>query len=149
MLTEQKTALRAWLGKSWQEKFPAAFTALVILLSCAGLFLDISLKDGHFWFQRSGALLTLAGVELQYAKLLTVWRMQLGAILDRESVQSRLASGKGVGLLETAREAEDARNLAQSLYNIITGKSAADIWAVALIVVGTLIWGFADLPFKA
>jgi hypothetical protein len=131
------------------EKFPVQFTILMIVLSIAALIADFVLKDNTYWFQRSGAFLTLAGVELQYAKLLSIWRMQLTPVLSRDSVQARIASGKGVSLLETAQESEEAKNLAQSLYNIVTGKNVSDIWAVSLIIAGTIIWAFADLPFKA
>ena len=141
--------LKEWKARPEAEKFPAKFTALMIVFSVAALVADILLKDGTYWFQRSGALLTLAGIELQYAKLLSVWRLQLTPVLTRESVQARIASGKGVSSLDTAREAEEAKNLAQSLYNIVTGKSANDTWAVSLIIAGTIIWAFADLPFKA
>lgn len=148
MLRRFKAWASDFAGRPQGEKFPVYFTVVVVALSVAGLTLDIWLRDQNFWFQRSGALLTLAGIQLQYAKIASLWRLQLKNELGQETVAHKLASGKGVGLKETAENEERTRRLAQRLYGIVTGRDSRDVWAVALIIVGTIVWGFCDLPFK-
>ena len=60
----------AWKDWSRQYKFATVFITAIVVLAIVGLAWDLCGKDGYFWFQRSGALLCLAGLEAQYVKLL-------------------------------------------------------------------------------
>lgn len=130
------------------RKFSLFFLATVFVLTLASLIGDFLLPEKHYWFQRSGALIVLAGVELQYAKLVDLWNRALEGEMTVEPVESRIASGQGVSLLSTARESETTRKLAVRLHTLVTEKSPKDILAVACIIVGTIVWAYGDLPFK-
>ncbi|TOD57574.1 hypothetical protein CGI23_25240 [Vibrio parahaemolyticus] len=86
-------------------------TVIVIILSSISLYSDISVEDGYFWFQRSGALMGAAGIYIGFHE--GNWKIA-------------------------------ARN--DNLY------INTEIWyqwlALALGVLGTLIWAYGDLPFK-
>ena len=61
----------SWKSMSQHHKFAAVFIPVVCLLSFTGLGLDLCFADhSYWWFQRSGALITLAGIEAQYVKIL-------------------------------------------------------------------------------
>ena len=128
--------------------FSDLFAVFMVALSLGSLYLDWSLKDGYYWFQRSGALLVLAGVELQYAKLKSMWKDELGKELAIPSVMQRIASGQGVSMLQEAETAEVTRGLTVRLHRLITEKSPKDVLAVVFLIVGTIVWGFGDLPFR-
>ncbi|WP_057972903.1 hypothetical protein [Lysobacter antibioticus] len=130
------------------ERFSAFFAIFMVMLSLVGLWLDITLKDGFYWFQRTGALLVLAGVELQYAKLTSLWKNELGDELNAPTVRERLSSGQGISMLQEAQAAEATRGLAVRLHRIVTDKSMKDVAAVISLIIGTIIWAFGDLPFR-
>ena len=145
--------MKAWIIRlayiPQNERFSVFFASFMVLLAGIGLYLDWTLKDGFYWFQRTGALLVLAGVELQYAKLTSMWRSELDRELSVPTVQERISSGQGVSMLQEAKNSEATRGLAIRLHRLVTEKSAKDVWAVAFVIGGTIIWGFGDLPFRA
>ena len=130
------------------ERFSVSFAAFMVVLTGVGLFIDWTYKDGFYWFQRAGALLVLAGVELQYAKLTSLWKSELDKELAVPSVQERLERGRGISMLQEAANSERTRGLAMRLHRLVTEKSGKDVWAVVFIIVGTIIWAFGDLPFR-
>lgn len=145
--------MRAWILRlayvPQNEAFSVFFASFMVLLAVVGLVLDFSLEEDFYWFQRTGALLVLAGVELQYAKLTSMWKSELDSSLSVPTVQERIDSGQGVSMLEEAKTSEATRKLAMLLHRMVTEKSAKDVWAVAFVIVGTIVWGFGDLPFRA
>lgn len=130
------------------ERFSVIYTSLMVFLSGASLYVDFAAPNDVYWFQRSGALIVLAGVNLQYAKLVALWKKALERETAVEPVESRVASGQGISLLQTAKESETTRAFAIRIHDIVTEKSAKDGIAVFLIVFGTAMWGYGDLPFK-
>jgi hypothetical protein len=129
-------------------RFSGFFALFMVALALGGLYLDWSLKDDFYWFQRSGALLVLAGVELQYAKLKSMWKEGLEEALAIPSVAQRIASGQGVSLRQEAETADATRRLLVRLHMLVTEKSLKDVLAVVFLIVGTVVWGFGDLPFR-
>lgn len=144
--------MKAWIMRlayvPQSERFSVFFASLVVLLAVVGLYIDVTLEDGFFWFQRTGALLVLAGVELQYAKLTSMWKSELDGALSVPTVQERIKTGQGVSMLDEAKTSEATRRLAIRLHRMVTEKSAKDVLAVAFVITGTIIWGFGDLPFR-
>ena len=130
------------------ERFSVSFAAFMVVLTGVGLYIDWIYKDGFYWFQRAGALLVLAGVELQYAKLTSLWKSELDNELAVPSVQERIRSGQGISTLQEAAASERTRGLAIRLHRLVTEKSGKDVWAVVFIIVGTIVWAFGDLPFR-
>lgn len=92
--------------------------------------------------------MVLAGVELQYSRLAMLWQSAVNREKEIESVQSRIDSGKGIDMKELAEESEKTRAFALRIFDTITTKSIGEIVAISLIIGGTLIWGYGDLPFK-
>lgn len=131
------------------ERFSFTFATLMVILAFVCVYVDLTYKNDLYWFQRAGALLVLAGVELQYAKLASLWRNELDEELAVPSVQDRIKSGQGISMLQEATNSERTRGLAIRLHRLVTEKSGKeDVWAVVFIVAGTLIWAFGDLPFR-
>jgi hypothetical protein len=131
------------------ERFSVVFVILVACLALASLIADWVTHDTYYMFQRSGALLVLGGVELQYAKLTSTWKKQLDAEISKQpSVEQRISSGQGISMRDEAKSAERVRNLAVLLYELVAKKNAKDVWAVVCIIVGTIIWAYGDIPFR-
>lgn len=130
------------------ERFSVVFTSLMVLLSAVSLYVDFVSPNDTYWFQRSGALIVLAGVNLQYAKLITLWKKALEKEMTIEPVESRVASGQEIGMFQMAKESELTRAFSIRIHDIVTEKSMKDVIAVPLIVFGTAMWGYGDLPFK-
>jgi hypothetical protein len=130
------------------EKFSIIFTTCMILAGIISFTIDLLLKNELYWFQRSGALLVLAGVELQYSRLTMLWQSAVNREREIEPVQSRIDSGKGIGMKELAEESEKTRAFALRIFDAVTTKSKKEIIAISLIISGTFIWGYGDLPFK-
>lgn len=131
------------------EKFSVFFTCLMLAIALLALYVDFTSPNDKHWFQRSGALIALAGVELQYARLVSTWQKAWQREMAIEPVESRLASGQGVSMLAMAKESVQTRDFAIRIHNIITEKSRKDVVAVALIVAGTIVWAYGDIPFRA
>jgi hypothetical protein len=130
------------------EKFSIIFTTSMILAGIISFTVDHLFKNELYWFQRSGALLVLAGVELQYSRLTMLWQSAVNREREIEPVQSRIDSGKGIGMKELAEESEKTRAFALRIFDTVTTKSKKEIIAISLIIIGTFIWGYGDLPFK-
>lgn len=130
------------------ERFSVAFTSLMVLLSGVSLYVDFASPNDMYWFQRSGALIVLAGVNLQYAKLITLWKKALEREMAIEPVESKIASGNGISMLTMAKESEQTRAFAIQIYDVVTEKSMKDVIAVLLIVFGTVMWAYGDSPFR-
>ena len=64
-------ALKDWSMKITTVRFAAAFICSTVLFGVIGLIWDLGVQDGYYWFQRSGALLSLAGLEAQHVKLMS------------------------------------------------------------------------------
>jgi len=112
------------------------------------LYLDSIDNNESFWFQRSGALIVLAGVELQYSKLVNLWKKAFDQEMSLESVESKIGSGQGISMLEMAKDSVKTRDFTIRIHTVITEKSKKDTIAVLLMVIGTVVWAYGDLPFK-
>ena len=130
------------------ERFSVVFTGLMVVLSAISLYVDLSAPNDAYWFQRSGALIVLAGANLQYAKLVGLWKKAFEREMALEPVESRIASGKGLGILEMAKDSVQTRDFSIRIYETVTEKSMKDVIAVFFIVFATVIWGYGDIPFK-
>lgn len=130
------------------EKFSIIFTATMILAGTISFAVDLLLENDLYWFQRSGALLVLAGVELQYSRLTILWQSAVNREREIEPVQYRIDSGKGINMKELAEESEKTRAFALRIFDAVTTKSTKEIIAITLIISGTFIWGYGDLPFR-
>jgi hypothetical protein len=120
----------------------------MVAMSLASGYIDFSLSNDVFWFQRSGALIVLAGANLQYSKLVSLWRMALEREMAIEHVESQISSGQGISMLAMAKESVQTRDFAIRIHDVVTEKSMKDVIAIFLIVLGTVVWGYGDLPFK-
>ena len=135
------------MGKTAAEgdKHARNFCWLMVALAVVSMAVDLWENDQTYLFARAGALLTIAGVNLQYVKLIQLWDTTLKGQITRPPVEERIASGSGVELGDAARQAEEAQNLARSLHGLVTEKSLKDVLAIRFIVFGTLIWAYGDL----
>ena len=77
-----------------------------------------------------------------------LWQSAVNREREIEPVQSRIDSGKGIGMKELAEESEKTRAFALRIFDVVTTKSKKEIIAISLIIIGTFIWGYGDLPFK-
>lgn len=105
------------------------FTAATIAAMAAGIWLSIATTD-WMWFARSGAIITALGLVLASRKVL-IARADLMALLqDMERVD---------GAERTVR-LESFKRLQRDLDRQIMEKAG-----FALLILGTLVWGFGDL----
>jgi hypothetical protein len=130
------------------ERFSIVFSATIIVVSAGSLLYDFFVLNEMYWFQRSGALLVLAGVELQYSKITALWKKAVERERAIEPVESRIESGKGIKMSELAEESERTRAFALRIHDTLTGKSAKEIVAVVFIITGTIVWAYGDIPFR-
>jgi hypothetical protein len=106
------------------------FLAAAALSLAAGLWASIATADWT-WFARTGAVLTALGLVLASRKIL-IARADLVALLaDMERVD---------GAERTVR-LESFRRLQRDLDRQVMEKAG-----FGLLVLGTLVWGFGDLP---
>lgn len=128
----------------------ALFWSLVAGIS--GIFLSFLLKDGA-WFARSGALITAVAVWFASIDL----RARLRAAPD--ALAKPLAEQKA-DLLARKEEFKFTEQQIQEIYDQIERNSRAILEnanralsqrfhyiELYLFLIGTLIWGFGDLPF--
>lgn len=105
--------------------FAAAATLTVIL------FIGVSIATGDWsWFARSGAILTALGLLLASRKVLIARADLLALLSDMERAD---------GSERTAR-LESFKRLQRDIDRQVVEKAG-----FALLVIGTLVWGFGDL----
>lgn len=121
---------------------------ILILLSLGSLFLDLFAFAPTNWFQRSGALLILAGIQLQFSKLVGTWRAAIAKEEPALTVDERLARGMKVSMHGEADQSARTRNFALELHRLLTARSKEDIGALALILIGTVVSSYGDIPFR-
>lgn len=102
--------------------------ALAMLIALCSYISDVNgfrlgFKDYVYWFQRSGSLVVFIGVILQFRQL----------ICTEEGDTLNSAFGKHIGY------SAGRMNAQQKIFQIL---------ATLLSVLGTVIWGYGDLPFK-
>lgn len=123
------------------------YVLLSVFAALASLLADIYMRGEILWFSRSGALLVLTGALLEYQKLLKLWSSAKHVEQSLESVASRIKRGTGVGLKETAEESVQTRDFAIRIYDVLTKKDKTEVCAVIMVVLGTLVWAYGDIPF--
>lgn len=130
------------------NRFSIVFTLTMIGVAIVSLLADIVSYDGSNWFQRSGALLVLAGAELQYSAIRSNWQKAQRREKEMPNFDDKIAEGKGITMTELYEDLARTRNFSIEIHEIITAKSLKQVLAIVLIVAGTGIWGYADIPFK-
>jgi hypothetical protein len=130
------------------NRFPIFFTLAMLALTFVSLWWDITHKNEVYWFQRAGALVVLAGANLQYAKVVDLWKRALEVESNLPSVEERIASGQGISMSATAKETSETHAFAIRIHGMVTEKSRKDVLAILFILFGTVIWAYGDLLFK-
>ena len=130
------------------NKFSILFNLLIILIAIASIIIDSCFYDGNHWFQRAGALIVLAGAGLQYSAILTNWEKAKSREKEMLGFDEKVAEGKGIGMKEVYEDLAKTRNFALEIHGLITEKSSKQTFAILFIVIGTVVWGYGDLPFK-
>lgn len=130
------------------NKLSIVFSLLVILVAIASIIVDLYFYDGAHWFQRAGALIVLAGAGLQYSAILTNWSNAKSREKEMLGFDEKIAAGKGVGVKEMYEDLAKTRNFSLEIHGLITEKSNKQTFAILFIIIGTVIWGYGDLPFK-
>ncbi len=105
------------------------FTAATIASMAAGIWLSIATTD-WMWFARSGAIITALGLVLASRKVLIARADLMSLLQDMERVD---------GAERTVR-LESFKRLQRDLDRQIMEKAG-----FALLILGTLVWGFGDL----
>lgn len=118
-----------------------------LVISILSFYLDFNYKCETYWFPRAGALLALSGAILEFSKLMKLWGLSKQTEQSIESVESRIDRGAGIGMRELATESVHTRNFTIRIYNVLTQKDITDKYAFILVVAGTVIWAYGDIPF--
>lgn len=138
-----------------KEKFSIFLTILTVAICVVSFLADIFSTEAIYWFQRSGALIVLAGVELQYSRLnsvhipATIYYTIPSSVLDPD-IQQFQKENYGISDIEkTSLDiAANSQEIATETSALVTKKMLKDSIAILLIVIGTAIWAYGDLPFK-
>lgn len=104
----------------WLEALLLVFAYLLMLVSAAA---SIKTND-PLWFSRSGSLVVLISVIIEYRNL---------------TVQQKLN--------EIAQESTAYRNAEPEKWRVPTSRKSFDLIVRLTIVVGTVVWGYGDLLF--
>lgn len=112
--------LRESLSKDYWLEW--TLTALAVLPALGSLLLCWQLSDGGTWFQRSGSLMVLFAVWLEFRQAKAAIRK-----IIENATQSILAVAPSFRM-----------DPVQSLFQNI---------AIGLAILGTIIWGYGDLLF--
>lgn len=130
------------------KRFSISFSALMILAAIISLKTDFLASNQNFWFQRSGALIVLAGAELQYSLILNNWAQAKRREAEMLELEDELAKGNGIKMSEIYQELAKTRNFSIEIHELITQKSPKQSVAIFFIIIGTVIWGYGDIPFS-
>ena len=130
------------------EKYLIFFSSLMVTIFGVSFYIDVFYINEIFWFQRSGALIVLAGVGLQYSKITSLWKKAgffmviPSSELDPDSPEYNKKIG-GMSAIE-----KKTLDMSECNNELITKKSIKDTIAVAMILIGTLVWAYGDIPFN-
>ena len=122
--------------------------AVAIIVTAVSLFVDITFHNEVFWFQRSGAVMTVAGVWFQYRKIVSTWTQAFESEINYIPTKESSESGQGIKMSDIAKESWQTRDFVKRIHDIVTAKSPKDLISIFLVVSGTLIWAYGDLPFR-
>jgi hypothetical protein len=128
--------------------FSISFSVLMILVAIISLIADFLASGQNFWFQRSGALIVLAGAELQYSSILSNWAKAKSRETEMLELEAELAKGNGIKMTEIYQQLAKTRNFSIEIHELITQKSQKQSVAIFFIILGTVIWGYGDMPFN-
>lgn len=121
-----------------------AISSLVI--TGISFWFDWTSPGQTYWFPRAGALLVLAGAVGEYQKLMKTWAASKQTEQSVPSVKEKIAIG-GIGMKELAEESYQTREFAIRIYDVLTRKDHLDVYSFILILLGTVIWAYGDVPF--
>jgi len=96
---------------------------LAVLPAGISLGLDLLQSNDYFWFQRSGALMVLFGVLLDF----------------NQNQYQKTQESTGVKINGIPAIIGSSMPLA---------RKRIQVFSIALAVLGTFIWGYGDIPFK-
>ena len=111
-----------------REKFSLYFTSAMLLIGIASILMDFIFPNDSYWFQRSGAMIVLAGVESQYTIFIN---------RNKKLLFIKPPNTHNIFLIFLSK-----------IKNMFSQYCKKDIFAIWLIVSGTVIWAYGDLPFK-
>ena len=111
-----------WIKKYWID---IVYTLLAIIPVLISLFYDMHLeKNTYFWFQRSGSLMVLFGVMLDFEQT------------KYSGIEESKHNFVGDGTPQIIAKHLPKERLYIKRFSIV------------LIIIGTFIWGYGDLLFK-
>ncbi len=129
------------------NRFSIVFTLIIIAIAIVSFIADFFFYDGSNWFQRAGALVVLAGAELQYSSIAKNWQKAKNREKEMLNLEDKISEGKGISMTDIYADLAKTRNFSVEIHEIITEKSLKQVIAIILIVSGTLIWGYGDMFF--
>jgi hypothetical protein len=106
-----------------QYTYDIGLLAAAVIPALASLVVDLQFANEYFWLQRAGSIMVLSGI-----------------ILDVRQY----------GFSETEESPDLTVNGKPAIIGSVVPESRKRLQrvAVALAVVGTLIWGYGDVPFR-
>lgn len=133
------------------NKYECRAILLSLISGFVGLFASFSYQQGH-WFARSGAAITIIAIIFASLEL----RQKLSDVMpfiEKELIRHRgefekaadhekIDKGKFIKEVESSIK-YDVEKVVKEKYRRIL------LIEVSLFVIGTIIWGFADLPLDA
>ncbi|EKT4442749.1 TPA: hypothetical protein R9Y59_001671 [Stenotrophomonas maltophilia] len=144
-----KKSLSNWALVPQRPGFSRKYAILMVVIAIAACVVDWYSPNEYFWFQRSGALLVLAGVSLQYSKLTSSWKQRLDPAYFGKTTEERIRDGSGISMLAEAEALDQTRKLVAELHQIVAEPDLRDFFSVAFAIVGTLVWALGDVPFRS
>lgn len=135
-------------------KYEYRAIGLSVLAAAVGLLVAVMRQEGH-WFGRSGAVVTV--IAIVFASLKLSDRVAKAPAVVHKQLQKQSPDSKQMfisGGLNQA-DAEEAVQLLQTEVTNEVSKAVDDAIRrllrveVYILIVGTLLWGFGDLPLDA